>query len=74
MHQFLLIREYKREVPQLDSVSGYRSTKSVEIDRSKGSYEKAIETQTDERNEKTHDKQRKKADLKDSQSRRPVEY
>ena len=44
MHQFPLIREYKREVPS--------STQSVEIDRSKVIYEKAVETQTDELNEK----------------------
>ena len=31
------------------------STQLVEIDRSKGSYEKVTETQTDELNEKTHD-------------------
>ena len=56
MHQFPLIREYKRELP--------KSIRSVEIDRSKGSYEKAIETQTDKLNERydnNNDKKKKKS-------------
>ena len=52
MHQFPLIREYKREVPSsTQSVDIDRLR--VEIDRSKGSYERAIETQTDQLNEDT---------------------
>ena len=69
MHQFPPIREYKREVPSL--------TQSVEIGQSKRSHEKAIDTKTDELNER-HNKQQRKGHeekkISDSQSRRTVEY
>ena len=51
MHEFLHICEYKRGLPS--------SIQSEEMDQSKGSYEKAIDTQTDEPNERHEEQQEK---------------
>ena len=51
MHEFPLICEYKRGLPS--------SIQSEEMDQSKGSYEKAIDNQTDEPNERHEEQQEK---------------